>query len=173
MEISTQLYLINEYDDGCYLGEVDIFNKMKRQSYCIANRNTHVMILSKSDLDGIVRDEFGHIYLELKKIADRRVESGMKKTKEIERLIRVFENPGEQNDRQSDVSNTSALLEEESQHYRKITVENLYDKAKQEFPIEQLINEHATDITDIPLEAAMKHPKAQIDKLAEQLEGRR
>lgn len=172
VEISKQLFILNEFIDNSYIGEIEIFNKKRRQHYAIANKDTHLMFLSKTDLESILKDEYPLIYSELKRISDKRLEQDMIKIKEIDNIASAVERRRPVDITKDDASESSIILEKEEEAYKNITLENLYDRATYPFGIEEIIGEQATEVKDIPFEETFDNKELPLDRLAEQLEGR-
>lgn len=172
IEITNEIYVLNEFVEDSYLGEIEVFNKKKRQYYAIANRETHLMVLSKSDMESIIKEEFPQVYQDLRETADKRLEVDMDKQREIESILMKMNYENTLRRDQSNYSDTSTLLQEEVNTYGTITLDVLHERAKNSFPIEEMIGEQGTDVKDLELKDIVNNPDIQIELLSMQLEGR-
>lgn len=147
--LNTKLFLLNCFGKSSYIGEVDIFVRRPRENYAIATRDTHLMVLSRTDLESVIKEEFPHIYEEIRLKAIERLEFEFKTIKEVERLLltkgkfkQVFKEE-KSRARLASIKKPSEFVKEMSE---------LETKAVDQFPIEELLGESSSHVPDLPLE---------------------
>ena len=137
VNLGNNMVEIEQFNDLCYLGETDVFFKRNRQNYAVASEECHLMILSRTELEGIIQDEFPHVYQELQKASIMRQArltaridnmSSLFKSKSINRTI-------DQNlmDDRTNTKSATGLNKAEDLYYKSLTA----------YPIEDLIGEEA------------------------------
>ncbi len=120
-----------------------------RETYAIATRDAHLMVLSRTDLESVIKEEFPHIYEEIKRKAIERLEAEFKTIKEAERLLvakgkfRAVYKEAKNRNRLTSIKKSSELVREMGE---------LETKAVDRFPIEELLGENSAHIPDLPLE---------------------
>lgn len=172
VELKHKLYLVNEFIENSYIGDIEIFNKKKRQEYAIANEDTHLMVLSKTDIESIMKVEFPLIYTDLKKTSDKRLEADMEKIQDINCLIEKFEKEGTCSEDRLNMSETSVVLENEEKKFKDFNLEALFESSDHPFGIEEVIEESAFDCPNLTLTEIMEQKELPMEQLASQFEGK-
>ena len=149
--IRNQLYLLNIYESNSYIGEVDIIVKRKRTTFAVATKDTHLMVLSRTEFDSILPQEFPHVYQEVKKLSFQRVEEEISSSKNIDKMIGKFGGfaPGEiQNIPHNNASNHKKKKGKRNEAVFRELVD-LEEKTKDRFPIEDILDVDAFPAHDL------------------------
>jgi CRP-like cAMP-binding protein len=147
--LKGKLFLLNSFNKSSYIGEIDIFVRRPRETYAIVTRDAHLMVLSRTDLESVIKDEFPHIYAEIKDKAIQRLEAEFKSIKEVERLL-VCKGKFRKVFKEEKHSHKLASIKKSSELVREMG--ELETKALDRFPIEDLLGETAAHVPDLPLE---------------------
>lgn len=171
IEVFDQLYLLQEFTENSYIGEIEIFGKSRRTTYAVATRETHTMVLSKIDLETIVLTEYPHIYSELKKLSNQRHVHRETLIKEVENFIRLTSRITNSD---MDLVNKSAETlssVDNTNCYREVTPLQLYKESITRYPIEDLINEQGTEVKDLTFEEIFNSKEENTTILLKYLQG--
>lgn len=156
-----------------YFGEVDIILKKNRRYFAQASNDCHLMILSRTDFESIVQQEFPQNFHEILDVALSRYESDLKVTAEIRNLIArrgLIHIPDSKVDED--------IAEEKNINRLNVKTSDLYEQSKDHFPIEDLLKEvekrkdvqSKLEITDINLSKWNDEEEAELDILMGELE---
>lgn len=149
VDITNKLYLLQEFERDCYLGEIEIFNRQRRTHYAIANKDTHVMVLSRLDLEDVIIQEFPHVCADLKRVSETRLNVQIEMINEIEKLIYKVENKAAENKETGERLETSFNLNGGIERLQERSEQSMYLQSLDSFPIEDLIEETAALRKDI------------------------
>jgi len=119
-----------------YFGESDIFLKKERRFDAVASKDSHTLLLARIEFESIIKEEFPHIYRELSQIAIAKYDQELKLTWELKSLVRASCPDLECEDNDEELQSAGAP---EDHPYLRLTLHDLYEKSKDRFPVEELL----------------------------------
>lgn len=154
------LFCLQHFTEPSYIGEVDIIFNEKRATHAVANCDSHLMILSRSDFESVVLEEFPHIYMNIKDIAFKRAKRQFSLIKQIDSLL-------EKRYHTKKTLSSRAILpsrvkETQQKSWLSQKPEDLYDIPEDLYPMESLLKVSASG-------NVMEEIKAQYDEELELL----
>lgn len=153
--INKNVMLISKLDQISYFGEVDILLKTKRRFNCMAQTDIDVLVMSRTDFESIIPEEYPHIYDNLRDIAYKRyaeegsrIDSGKHAFNHIKKKLEnrvdlrtLATRSAFELDDQRDNPNLDESMEAEKfqNKYLKKSLQDLYQDSIDHQPLEELI----------------------------------
>ena len=125
--------------DGSYFGEIDVIFRRRRNCNVRATTGCDAFTLSRTEFENIVVNEFPHIYVHIKRIAQQKEKRDIKMKKQVmDFLTRTGQKDiklSEFNQQTKDVNNIQKIP----------PLETIFDDVRYKFPLEDLLEEVSLD----------------------------
>ena len=145
--VSSDKLLFKIMTNGSYFGEVDIILRRKRVYYLVTASDCDLYILSRTEFENIVMNEYPHIFQEMKMLALKREEKDLSM---IEASLRSARNDNNMRDwmqsmdTETIMKNVKKMFNEsvstEVDDHEVPPLETMFEDMKEKLPLEELLN---------------------------------
>lgn len=140
LETTKGKMLFKIMTNGSYFGEVDIIFRRKRVYDLVTAMDCDFYILSRTEFENIVMNEYPHIYQEMKQLAFKREERDLEMIKDS--LVRVNPNDPERID--SSYNSIRKMFQNsictEVDNHEIAPLEEMFEDMKEKLPLEELLD---------------------------------
>lgn len=152
---SSDKLLFKIMTNGSYFGEVDIIFRRKRVYHLATASDCDLYILSRTEFENIVMNEYPHIFQEMKTLALKREE------RDLEMIENSLKTAREENlskewmlsmDDETIMKNVRTLFRDsvatEVEDHEIQTLEEMFEEMKEKLPLEELLNNFEVSKSD-------------------------
>ena len=144
---SSDKLLFKIMTNGSYFGEVDIILRRKRVYYLVTASDCDLYILSRTEFENIVMNEYPHIFQEMKMLALKREEKDLSM---IEASLRSARHDNNMRDWMQSMDNETIMknikkmfnesVSTEVDDHEVPPLETMFEDMKEKLPLEELLN---------------------------------
>ena len=145
--VSSDKLLFKIMTNGSYFGEVDIILRRKRVYYLVTASDCDLYILSRTEFENIVMNEYPHIFQEMKMLALKREEKDLSM---IEASLRSARHDNNMRDWMQSMDNETIMknikkmfnesVSTEVDDHEVPPLETMFEDMKEKLPLEELLN---------------------------------